>query len=133
MAELQKCLLGVQGLAEPIRGRRICSIILTLQYSIYFYLFFNVLKMFQENIPTYGGNQTHWWDPRTWPPSYTSERQVHLHFSIPQRRFEGLHCSVPPPWTFMREKRVTNEAQKASASKLWFWFSSVFLLSFFLN
>lgn len=28
-----------------------------------------------ENIPTYGGNQTHWWDPRTWPPSYTSERQ----------------------------------------------------------
>ena len=87
---------GVQGLGEPITGRRICSIILTLQYFIYFYLFFNVLKMFQENIPTYGGNQTHWWDPRTWPPSYTSERQVDLHFSIPQRRSKGYIVAFLP-------------------------------------
>lgn len=86
-SELQKCLLGMQGLAEPITGRRIYSILLTLHYCIYFYLFFNVLKMFQENSPKYGGNQTHWWDPRTWPPSYTSERQVH--FSLPHRHSDG--------------------------------------------
>ena len=57
-----------------------------------FYLFLFIFLCFenaQENIPTYGGNQTHWWDPRTWPPSYTSERQVHLHFSVPQRRSGG--------------------------------------------
>lgn len=66
----------------------------------------------QENIPTYGGNQTHWWDPRTWPPSYTSERQVHLHFNIPQRRLEGYIVVL------IHEKETCDKAQKALASKL---------------
>ena len=69
------------------REKDLFNIMLTLHYCIYFYLFFNVLKMFQENSPKYGGNQTHWWDPRTWPPSYTSERQVH--FSLPHRHSDG--------------------------------------------